>query len=396
MRVKVRNKWFEATETQSIMIELTEKDKENIANMLPKCKKYAIFDDKDTRSVEEKYLWMDEDHGVRYVVEDTIDRRTVWAEHSKSKNVTIGAVPVMAHPLFDNKTNRLVGITWNKYISGVTHSPELALLLSEFIEMKRAHSEVAYDDEHFTDILEHAEHEIQEIRETPDNIEEWVDLALLAMDGAWRCARWKDNPHSHHSGETVAKVFLNKLHILMERFKVESFQNTILPDLNIPMQLDIDDHNRTIDSTANTLKHRHQVQSALNLIISDLIHRGLKHDQSKLEEPEKSALDRFEYLNVVKGPAPFGSEEYKWRTSLLETKHHFANNRHHPQYFEYGINDMNLSDIVEMLCDWRAASHRDGDKPCIHLSASCDHFSISNQLRFILENTCRQLDWDFK
>ena len=131
MRVKVRNKWFEATETQSIMIELTEKDKENIANMLPKCKKYAIFDDKDTRSVEEKYLWMDEDHGVRYVVEDTIDRRTVWAEHSKSKNVTIGAVPVMAHPLFDNKTNRLVGITWNKYISGVTHSPELALLLSE-------------------------------------------------------------------------------------------------------------------------------------------------------------------------------------------------------------------------------------------------------------------------
>ena len=39
-------------------------------------------------------------------------------------------------------------------------------------------------------------------------------------------------------------------------------------------------------------------------------------------------------------------------------KMHYANNRHHPEHFKNGIEDMNLIDIIEMLCDW--LSYKEG------------------------------------
>lgn len=35
-------------------------------------------------------------------------------------------------------------------------------------------------------ILKHIEKEIVEVREAPLDIEEWVDIVILALDGAWR------------------------------------------------------------------------------------------------------------------------------------------------------------------------------------------------------------------
>jgi hypothetical protein len=32
-------------------------------------------------------------------------------------------------------------------------------------------------------------------------------------------------------------------------------------------------------------------------------------------------------------------------------KHHYENNRHHPEHFKNNIDDMNLIDLIEMLCD---------------------------------------------
>jgi hypothetical protein len=56
MRVKVGNEWFEAKEGQPIMIDLSEADKANIANMAPEATKYAVFDDNQTS--DEKLAWM--------------------------------------------------------------------------------------------------------------------------------------------------------------------------------------------------------------------------------------------------------------------------------------------------------------------------------------------------
>ena len=35
-------------------------------------------------------------------------------------------------------------------------------------------------------ILKHIEKEIEEVRQAPNDLEEWCDIAILALDGAWR------------------------------------------------------------------------------------------------------------------------------------------------------------------------------------------------------------------
>lgn len=40
--------------------------------------------------------------------------------------------------------------------------------------------------EHVEGVLDHIEEEIEEVRETPDDLEEWIDIVILALDGAHR------------------------------------------------------------------------------------------------------------------------------------------------------------------------------------------------------------------
>ena len=71
--------------------------------------------------------------------------------------------------------------------------------------------------------------------------------------------------------------------------------------------------------------------------------------------------------------------------------HHYKNNRHHPEYHKNGIDDMNLIDLVEMFCDWLAATkrHADGDimKSIKH---NKDRFKMNEQLVKIFENTAKE------
>jgi hypothetical protein len=56
MRVKVRDTWYDG-DKQSVMVELEDGDKENIAKMLPECKRYAQFPD-NSMSNEAVDKWM--------------------------------------------------------------------------------------------------------------------------------------------------------------------------------------------------------------------------------------------------------------------------------------------------------------------------------------------------
>jgi hypothetical protein len=58
MRVKVGDQWFEVAKGQPLLVELTPADKQNISNMHPDASCYAIFDDADETSAEEKLAWM--------------------------------------------------------------------------------------------------------------------------------------------------------------------------------------------------------------------------------------------------------------------------------------------------------------------------------------------------
>ena len=116
------------------------------------------------------------------------------------------------------------------------------------------------------------------------------------------------------------------------------------------------------DSREDTKQHIQQVRVFTEKIAEAIIDRGDYHDQSKLQSPEKEIFD--EYTPKL-ATTTYGSEEYK--TYLEEMKvalsYHYSKNRHHPEYHLNGINGMNLVDLVEMLCDWKAATmrHNDGD-----------------------------------
>lgn len=118
--------------------------------------------------------------------------------------------------------------------------------------------------------------------------------------------------------------------------------------------------NENYDSTPDTMDHIQKVQANIEAVNSNLSTRAYAHDASKLASPEKEAFD---VLTPRLRGLTYGSDEY--RSCLREMKpalqHHYANNTHHPEHYENGVSGMSLMDVMEMLCDWRAAGMRHAD-----------------------------------
>lgn len=136
-----------------------------------------------------------------------------------------------------------------------------------------------------------------------------------------------------------------------------------------------------------TQKHIDMVRKVLFRICAELYCRGIDHDRSKLERPETTG-----FANITEGlkNLTYGSLEYReiLRSERPTVQHHYDNNSHHPEHFDDGINGMNLIDLIEMVCDWKAASlrHEDGDfRKSIEINS--DRFNMSGQLTQILLNT---------
>lgn len=141
------------------------------------------------------------------------------------------------------------------------------------------------------------------------------------------------------------------------------------------------------DSTAETLKHIRLVNQFLIDFSIELLKRGQVHDQSKLESPEKELFDE---MTPILEKVEYNSSEYKASLEKLKPAldHHYDVNSHHPQHYSNSIDGMNLFDIVEMYCDWRAAVLRtkNGDiEKSIEINK--DRFNMSPQLAQIFKNT---------
>lgn len=145
------------------------------------------------------------------------------------------------------------------------------------------------------------------------------------------------------------------------------------------------------ESNRATQEHIIRVQQR---IIDLLMQRARSHDKSKLEEPEASG---YAQLSTALGTIEYGTQAY--RDALAEAHdvitHHYAHNTHHPEYHENGVDDMSLLDIMEMFCDWKAASERtkQGGSIMNSIAYNRDRFRLSPQLARILENTAKELGW---
>jgi len=144
-------------------------------------------------------------------------------------------------------------------------------------------------------------------------------------------------------------------------------------------------------SKLETKEHILNVTEAMGHICSELLKRALNHDASKLVPPELEYFDKFTpLLKTLKYGTP------KYQASLDELKpaldHHYAHNRHHPEHHKDGVSGMNLVDIIEMFCDWYAATKRTKDGSFENsIEISCKRFQISEQLTKIFHNARKEL-----
>lgn len=145
------------------------------------------------------------------------------------------------------------------------------------------------------------------------------------------------------------------------------------------------------DSAADTLSHINRVGDLLADVIRIIARRIAAHDHSKLLEPEKSVFD--DATPRLRG-LTYGSDEYKSALADIQEalSHHYAHNSHHPEYHFNGIMGMTLFDVIEMLCDWKAATerHEDGDL-YKSLTINKARFKIDDQMASVLFNTAMAL-----
>ena len=141
------------------------------------------------------------------------------------------------------------------------------------------------------------------------------------------------------------------------------------------------------DSVTDTLKHARRVGQLMGALITDLVKRSQEHDHDKTDSGERGLFNKYTPLLAE---LEYGSLEYREALKELAPalEIHYAKNRHHPEHFRGGVNDMTLVDLLEMLCDWKAASERVKNGSIERsLSIGEKRFSLSPQLAAILHNT---------
>ena len=145
------------------------------------------------------------------------------------------------------------------------------------------------------------------------------------------------------------------------------------------------------ESKFKTLRHIETVRNYLNGVIVDLMERQEQHDQTKLQTPEVEIFE--EYTPKLKN-CEYGSDEYKryMKEMKVAIDHHNKCNRHHPEHHPNGISDMNLIDLIEMICDWKAASlrHTTGNV-YKSIEINQERFGYSDELKKIFKNTLDRL-----
>ena len=100
------------------------------------------------------------------------------------------------------------------------------------------------------------------------------------------------------------------------------------------------------------LQHKQSVSHLLQEIASRLEKRANTHDDSKFNLDEFEGFCQMDNARLYE----YGSPEYEEKIHTNNAAQlHVSRNRHHPEYWPNGIADMNMIDIIEMLCDWEIA-----------------------------------------
>lgn len=145
-------------------------------------------------------------------------------------------------------------------------------------------------------------------------------------------------------------------------------------------------------TNAETMRHILTLRSLLMQCLQEFIKRANEHDLSKLSDPE---VKLFTIYTPKLKDVEYGSEEYNQFLQELKPAlvNHYKQNSHHPEHYEDGIMGMNLFDLIEMLCDWKASSLRGKNGDLFKsLEIQKTRFGIDNQLYNIMLNTIPMIE----
>jgi hypothetical protein len=144
------------------------------------------------------------------------------------------------------------------------------------------------------------------------------------------------------------------------------------------------------DYVKDLVDHKQRVAKRMQIVANELFKRAANHDNSKFSEEEFEAYDgAFAELQKY----AYGTEDFKAALNKIKPAiaHHYAVNDHHPEHFEQGVNQMNLIQLIEMVCDWLAASERSQKDIRAGLEINKKRFGIDEQLCGIIKNTIEKL-----
>jgi len=141
-----------------------------------------------------------------------------------------------------------------------------------------------------------------------------------------------------------------------------------------------------------TYKHIDVVIRLLVGMQAEIGKRIISHDRSKLADPE---LQTFTEFTPKLKDSTYGSEEYKGFLKAMAPAlaHHYANNRHHAEFFPNGMRGMTLIDLLEMIVDWRASTMRHASGDIMKsIEINQERFGYSDDIKSLLINTITVLD----
>jgi hypothetical protein len=147
------------------------------------------------------------------------------------------------------------------------------------------------------------------------------------------------------------------------------------------------------DSRPDTYEHIAKVRGYLLEVVEELTRRAHVHDNSKLVDPEKATFD--EYTPKLRD-STYGSDEYKRFLDGMGAglRHHYEHNDHHPEHFDDGIHGMNLVQLMEMLCDWKAATERHADGNLRRsIEQNAERFGYRDEIAALLTLTAGDMGW---
>lgn len=139
-------------------------------------------------------------------------------------------------------------------------------------------------------------------------------------------------------------------------------------------------------------QHKDGVKTYLEIISMLLNSRALTHDNSKSSDEEYKYYKMANSVNRNDFKTYEEYMDYVKPTLNKGLKHHYENNRHHPEFFVNGIDDMTLIDIMEMIADWCIAIKQNGKDLNEEVQYNFDKYNVSEQLRKIILNTYKYID----